>query len=185
MMAMVHRHHQKREKNSMSEYSLRFIRGFIAFCILLVLKRSIAYIYVFIRASVAWLPHSALAWVPGIDVLWWVLIILGLGYVVGSEHIAGFCENGYRGIKSSLEKFMHCCRGSHLVVFKLPGSDTLGYGYAYRYARINGTLWTIIYTNACMGMVWGKRYLVPSDAVSPLTMMHTSEPQDNTKKDKL
>lgn len=55
------------------------IRGVLGWLFLKISLSWVSYLYAFATWVVGWLPHFTLAWVPGINMVWFSALVVGLG----------------------------------------------------------------------------------------------------------
>lgn len=87
------------------KFSNWFFRGLIAWLSLSIILNILTFTYSFVHASVQFLPRFLLAWVPGLNVLWWVALIFILGKLCCDDTVCNFLGS----YKDYIEYFRSLC----------------------------------------------------------------------------
>lgn len=129
-----------------------------------------------VNETVKWLPRVALAWVPGVNVLWFFILIVSLGRFLSSSCGEGFfkscCYNAAH--KRCFASYCACikkivasvCCGRKKVAIVLPN------GEGYRCAILtdtyekDGKMWGEVMCSSIFGVFRNKQLIAMSDMIS-------------------
>lgn len=60
-------------------------RGLLGWAFLLLATKSLGLLWMLVNAVVHWMPRASLAWVPGINLVWFFILVVAMGRVLSSE----------------------------------------------------------------------------------------------------
>ena len=119
----------------------------------------IAYMYTVIHAWIQFLPYITLAWVPGLDVLWAFVLVLGIGYVLSMEMF----DSAIRCYMERLQKMLGARYEKKAITFTLDGK-IFRWGYAYNKVRHQDKDFFVVALTPYHFMAY-EMYLVPVEDV--------------------
>ena len=174
------------------------VRGLLGWFVLLVSLRCFGCFMFCVNATVQWLPRAALAWVPGINIIWFAILVLGMGRLLSSESIEPVAQLWVIRLKrcpclcSWCKCFSQLCLGRCGNTKKV--AVPLQQGSGYRMGTVIGTFvrneqtWCQVVYNGDGWLCWKASYIFLRDdlidmddfASQSLDMLQVTASDDST-----